>query len=196
MHPYLMDGMRRQPAYAETLKRLPAPAAQLKLANLRGSATSLLVSTLARDLPQRIWIVVAASPPDAEAADVDIQSILGSDVVAHYPQRESLPYEAAEHHFEVSGTRVETLEALLAGRVRVLVTTARALQELADIPSGLAELRLTLNVGDEVNLTELAGTPRLHGLRACAAGGGRRRVRTARRHHRPVRVRRAGARAH
>jgi transcription-repair coupling factor (superfamily II helicase) len=162
MHPYLMDGMRRQPAYGETQTRLPVRGARLRLGNLRGSAASLLVSTLADSLPQRIWIVVAPTPPDAEAADADIQAILGSDVVALYPQRETLPYEAAEHHFEVSGLRVETLEALLAGRARVVVTTARALQELADIPAGLADLRLTLEIGDEVRLTDLA--ERLDGM--------------------------------
>jgi transcription-repair coupling factor (superfamily II helicase) len=156
MHPYLIDGMRRQPAFARTLDSLPVPAGRLRLDNLRGSAAALLVSALAHELAHRIWIVVAPAPPEAEAVDADIQSILGSDVVALYPQRESLPYEAAEHHFEVSGLRVETLEALLAGRVRVLVTTARALQELADIPAGLAELRLTLTVGEEVRLADLA----------------------------------------
>jgi transcription-repair coupling factor (superfamily II helicase) len=156
MHPYLMDGMRRQPAFAETLRRLPAPGALLRVDNLRGSSASLLVAALAREAPHRIWIVVAESPPVAEAVDADLQSILGSGDVALYPQRETLPYEAAEHHFEVSGLRVETLEALLAGRARVLVSTARALQELADLPAGLADLRLTLGIGDETRLAELA----------------------------------------
>jgi transcription-repair coupling factor (superfamily II helicase) len=155
MHPYLIDAMRRQPAFADTVRRVPPPAGRLRVSQLHGSTAALLVSALVRELPQRIWIVVAQSPPEAEAADADIQSFLGSDVVALYPQRETLPYEAAERHFEVSGLRVETLEALLAGRARVLVTTARALQELADIPAGLAELRLTLAVGDTVRLEDL-----------------------------------------
>jgi transcription-repair coupling factor (superfamily II helicase) len=155
MHPYLLDGMRRQPAFATTARQLPSPGDRLRLENLRGSAASLVVATLADTIPQRVWIVVAGSPPDAEAAEADIQAILGADPVALYPQRETLPYEAAEHHVEVSGMRVETLEKLLAGRVRVLVTTARALQELAEIPAGLTELRLTLNVGDEVQLGAL-----------------------------------------
>jgi transcription-repair coupling factor (superfamily II helicase) len=155
MHPYLIDGMRRQPSFRNTLQAVPAPGHRLRLENLRGSAASLLVAALADSLPQRVWIVVAASPPDAEATESDIQSIIGSDVVALYPQRETLPYEAAEHHLEVSGLRVETLEKLLAGRARVLVTTARALQELADIPSGLAELRVTLRKGEEISLSAL-----------------------------------------
>jgi transcription-repair coupling factor (superfamily II helicase) len=155
MHPYLIDGMRRQPAFAKTRERLPAAGSRLAVHNLQGSSVSLLVAALAAELPQRIWLVVAPAPPEAEAMDADLQAILGADVVALYPQRETLPYEAAEHHFEVSGLRVETLEALFAGRARVLVTTARALQELADIPAGLADLRMTLTVGDEVRLADL-----------------------------------------
>ncbi|HUF51030.1 MAG TPA: transcription-repair coupling factor [Longimicrobiales bacterium] len=155
MHPYLIDAMRRQPAFGTVLDRLPQPSARLRVENVRGSATSLLIATLAAAQPQRIWIVVAATPPEAEAVDADIQAISGSGVVALYPQRETLPYEAAEHHFEVSGLRVETLEAMFAGHARIVVTTARALQELADIPSGLAELRITLQVGQSVRLVEL-----------------------------------------
>jgi transcription-repair coupling factor (superfamily II helicase) len=155
MHPYLIHGMRTQPGFAATLERLPPPASRLTLDNVRGSAGSLLVAALSSELKQRIWVVVAASPAEAEAVDADVRSIAGGDVVALFPQRETLPYEAAEHHFEVSGLRVETLEALFAGRARVIVTTARALQELADIPAGLADLRVTLNVGDTTRLTEL-----------------------------------------
>src|SRR5690606_25051284 len=155
MHPYLIEGMRRQPAFADTLERLPAPAARLTLDNLRGSAPSLLIAALATERPQRVWVVVAANPQDAEAVDADLRSIAGADITALFPQRETLPYEAAEHHFEVSGLRVETLEALFAGRARIIVTTARALQELADIPAGLADLRMTLAVGDTTRLTDL-----------------------------------------
>ncbi|HEX6308608.1 MAG TPA: transcription-repair coupling factor [Longimicrobiales bacterium] len=157
MHPYLIEGMRKQPAFAATLARLPAPAAQLRLGNLPGSAPSLLIATLAEQLRQRIWIVVAPAPPEAEAIDADLRAVLGSDPIGLFPQRETLPYEAAEHHFEVSGLRVETLEALFAGRARIIVTTARALQELADIPAGLAELRVTLNIGDTIRLEALTG---------------------------------------
>jgi transcription-repair coupling factor (superfamily II helicase) len=156
MHPYLLDGMRRQDAYATTLRQLPAAGSRLRLENLQGSSASLLVATLAQDLPQRIWIIVASAPPEAEAVEADLQAILGVEAAALYPQRETLPYEAAEHHFEVSGLRVETLEALFAARVRIIVTTARALQELSDIPASLTDLRLTISRGDSVRLTDLA----------------------------------------
>src|SRR5690606_28853121 len=127
-----------------------------------GSAPSLVAAALAEALPERLWVVVAPDPVRAEAVEADLQTLLSGGLVRRYPQREALPYEAEDAHLEVSGLRVEALEALLAGRVRVLVTTSRALQERADIPTGLAELRLSISVGDTFRLQEL--TERLDSL--------------------------------
>ncbi len=156
MHPQLIQAMARQPQFAELLRKLPEPGQRLRVEGLPGSAPALLAAALAESLPQRMWVLVAAGPNEAEAAESDLQSILGEHSVVLYPQRETLPYEAAEHHFEVSGLRVEALEALLAGRTHVLVTTVRALQERAEIPTGLADLRLTLNVSDSIRPDALA----------------------------------------
>src|SRR2546430_5698040 len=71
---------------------------------------------------------------------------------ALYPQRESLGAE--EPHYELAGERVETLEALLSGRVRVLVTTARASAERTAVPAALEHARLVLQASkDERRLT-------------------------------------------
>ena len=155
MHERLIEAMQAQRAFDATLQRIPAPSDRLRIDNLPGSSASLLVAALSARLEQRVWIVVAPAPPDAEAVEADLRSLLDADHVALFPQRETLPYEAAEHHVEVSGLRVETLEALLSGRARIVVTTARALQELADMPAGLADLRLTLAVGDTFRLSDL-----------------------------------------
>ncbi|HSL70733.1 MAG TPA: CarD family transcriptional regulator, partial [Longimicrobiales bacterium] len=156
MHPRLIEAMRGQPAFTAVLDQLPAPATTLRAGGLPGSAATLLTASLAAALPQRLFIAVAPAPPEADAIEADLHAYLGEGSTALYPQRETLPYEAAEHHFEVSGLRVEALEALFAGRVRILVTTVRALQELAEIPSGLAELRLTVERGQNVRPQALA----------------------------------------
>jgi transcription-repair coupling factor (superfamily II helicase) len=114
-----------------------------------------LLATLAHELPQRVWVAIAHSPQEADAIEADLQSLLDPGAAVLFPQRETLPYEAAEHHLEVGGLRVEAIEALLAGRSRILVTTARALQELAEIPTNLADLRLTIRKGEVLRLQEL-----------------------------------------
>ena len=156
-HPKLLEVMRGQPAFDGLLDRLPRGGAALSVRGLHGSASSVMIGALCEAQPHRIWVVVCDDPPAAEAAEADLHALLADDsLVALYPQRETLPFEAAEHHVEVSGLRVEALEALLAGRVRILVTTLRALQERAEIPTGLADMRLTLSVGETVRPAELA----------------------------------------
>jgi transcription-repair coupling factor (superfamily II helicase) len=156
MHPKLLEAMRRQPAFGQLTTRLPSPYSTLRVSGLPGSSAALLIASLATTFPQRLWIAVAGTPPEADALEADLHAFLGEASTALFPQRETLPYEAAEHHFEVSGLRVEALEALFAGRVRILVTTTRALQERAEIPGGLAELRLTLQVGQTIRPQELS----------------------------------------
>lgn len=155
MHPKLIEALQSQPAFAQTLAQLPEPGSTLRIEGLPGAAPSLLAAALAASVPNRVWVVVAAGPNEAEAAESDLQALLGEGAAVLYPQRETLPYEAAEHHFEVSGLRVEALESLLSGRAHLLVTTVRALQERAEIPTGLADLRLTISVGDNIRPHEL-----------------------------------------
>lgn len=85
----------------------------------------------------------------------DLESLLGPSTAFLYPQREALPYESSEPHLEVGALRVEALEGVFSGKARLLVTTLRALQERALVPSSLAELRLTLSVGEEMGFQKL-----------------------------------------
>ena len=155
MHPRLVQAMGGQPGLRALQERLPRAGESVTVGGLAGSTPAVMVAALARAVRGRLWVVVAPTPPDAEAVEADLHALLGDDAVALFPQRETLPYEAAEHHVEVSGLRVEALESLLAGRAHVLVTTARAAQERAEIPTGLAELRLTLERGQSVRPAEL-----------------------------------------
>ncbi|MEJ2678879.1 MAG: CarD family transcriptional regulator, partial [Gemmatimonadota bacterium] len=181
MHPRLLDAMARQPAFGSLETRLPGHGESLGIGGLPGSAPALVLATLAHRLEHRVWVAVAASPPDAEALEADLGVLLGADRVALYPQREALPFEAEEHHIEVSGQRVEALEALLSGRVRVLVTTHRAIQEREKIPSALADLRVTLTTETALRPAELAArleelgferTPLVEGVGQFAVRGG------------------------
>jgi len=101
---------------------------------------------VARRLAQRVFVVITPTPTDAERWLADLRALTGS-AAALYPQREALGAE--EPHFEIAGERVETLELLLSGHVRALVTTARAAAERTGVPGTLQSMRLVLAKGEQ-----------------------------------------------
>ncbi|HYJ79299.1 MAG TPA: transcription-repair coupling factor [Longimicrobiaceae bacterium] len=156
-HPLLIDSFQSVPAFRELAGSLPRAGEAVLATGLAGSAPVVLTAALHRARRERIWVLVATHPETAEQATSDLEALLGEGAVFLFPQRESLPYEEAEPHLEIGGARVEALEALLSGRAALLVTTARAMQELSPAVEGLDDLRLELKVGQSVRLPELAG---------------------------------------
>ena len=150
----------------------PARGAALRLAGLHGSSGAVLAAWLAATLPQRLLTVVAPTPAEAERWLADLAH-LTDDGVALYPQREALGED--EPHYEIAGERAETLEALLQGRLRMLVTTARATAERTLVPAALDRLRLRLVAGERRAPGEVARALEAHGLSPGAHGhrGGR-----------------------
>ena len=150
-------------AFAQDLPgRLPAPSHALRIGGLPGSSGAVMVAWLAEQLPQRLFTVVTATPADAERWLSDL-AILTGQASALYPQREALGEE--EPHLEIAGERAETLEALLRGRLRILVTTARATAEKTLMPAALERLRLSLGVGMHRPLRDLAAALESMGYR-------------------------------
>src|SRR5882762_4635170 len=152
---FLLQRFHDLPATRSLIERLPSPGKRLGVGGLPGSSPAVLVATLSRALPQRVFTVVAPTPADGERWLADLQTLLGPDTTALYPQRESLGAE--EPHYELAGERIETLEALLRGTVRVLVTTARASAERTAVPAALEQARLVIEVSrEERSLTATA----------------------------------------
>ena len=141
---FLLDRFDELPATRALLERLPVAGHRLPLAGLPGSAPALLVAGLARRLPQRLFAVVTATPADAERWLADLGHLVG-DVAVLYPQREGLGAE--EPHVEIAGERIETIAALLSGRARLVVTTARASAERTGVPAALEAQRVVLEGG-------------------------------------------------
>jgi transcription-repair coupling factor (superfamily II helicase) len=131
------------PAARDAVARLPGRGEVLRLGGFPGSSPAVLVAWLARALPQRLFVIVAPTPAEADRWLSDLIQLLDQPV-ALYPQREALGEN--EPHYEIAGERAETLEALLAGRLRVLVTTARATSERTRMPAELTANRLDLTV--------------------------------------------------
>ena len=136
---------------------LPHRGERRTLGGAIGSAATASVAALHQHFPTRLLVVVAPSPRRAIEIEVDLELLLGEGTSFLFPQREARPYESSEPHLEIGALRVEAVEALLGGRTRLLVTTLRALQERAPIPAELAELRISLRVGEEVGFQTLIG---------------------------------------
>jgi transcription-repair coupling factor (superfamily II helicase) len=105
----------------------------------------VLTAWLVQTFPQRLLTIVAPTPADAERWLTDLSHLTDAPT-ALYPQREALGED--EPHYEIAGERAEAIQALLEGRLRVLVTTARATAERTLLPVALDHLRLRLVVGE------------------------------------------------
>src|SRR2546430_16173827 len=170
---FLIDRFDALPATGALADALPGAGGRRGIAGLPGSSAAVLLAALARQRAQRVFVVVTATPTDAERWLADLQALAG-DAAVLYPQREALGAE--EPPVEIAGERSETIEALLSGRIRLLVTTARAAAERTGVPATLRDHRLVLGVGptsvaaqnaeplrfaDEVRRLEVMGVARV-----------------------------------
>jgi transcription-repair coupling factor (superfamily II helicase) len=121
---------------------------------LPGSADATLVAAIARRLPTRFVVVVADGVPQAERLLADLHTLIDETPVALYPPREG--FGEVEPHVEVAGERVETVERMSRGEIRILLTTPRALLERTRLPGALVDLRIELRKGDVRRPRELA----------------------------------------
>jgi len=152
--PLLLERFAALPQFHSFRSRAPRAGATLLVDGLAGSGDALLLASLATEAPNRLHVVVADQLPEAERWLADLEAILGEGFAALYPPREG--FGEVEPHAEVAGERVETLERLSRGGVRVLVTTARAVQERTRLPRALADARLELARGATWRLEALA----------------------------------------
>jgi len=149
----VLDALERVPALQELSTRLPSRGVSLRLGGLPGSSGAALVGWLVNAFPQRLITVLAPSPGDAERWLNDLAQLTDAPT-ALYPQREALGED--EPHYEIAGERAETIQALLQGRIRVLVTTARATAERTLLPAALQRMRVSMRVGDRRSPIEVA----------------------------------------
>ncbi len=163
--PTVLDAFLRTPVARDLQERMPSRGSALRLGGLAGSSDSVMVAALVREHRQRLVAVVTPTPADAERWLSDLQ-FLRDDGVALYPQREALGED--EPHFEIAGERIETLEALLGGRLRIVVTTARALAERTLVPAVLERSRVRLAPGVRMAPKALAGQLDAMGYRRVA----------------------------
>jgi len=150
----VLEAFEALPAFRRLVAELPDPGGRRAVAGLAGSSDAVMVASLARRLPHRMIAVVTDAVPDAERWLADLDVLLGPGTAGLYPPREG--FGEVEPHAEIAGERIETLERLLRGDVRVLLTTIRAVQERTPMPRALLETRLELRKGDVHRPEDLA----------------------------------------
>jgi len=152
--PALLEAIEAVPEFGRLASALPPLNTRLHASGLPGSSDALAVAALAHVTPGRFFVVIAESVSGAERWLADLESLGDAGFVAFYPPREGLG--EAEPHAEVAGERVETLERIGRGEVRILLTTARAILEKTQLPRALAHTRLELRKGDTRRPEDLA----------------------------------------
>jgi transcription-repair coupling factor (superfamily II helicase) len=152
----ILDAFDRTRGARELGERLPARGERLRVSGLPGSSPAVMVAAVARANPARLLAVIAPGPAEAERWLTDLRHLTDLPL-ALYPQRESLGEE--ESHYEIAGERAETLDDLAHGRLRIVVTTARATAERTLMSAALEAARLTLKA--PVDGRGLAGGPTL-----------------------------------
>ena len=160
--PTLLDALERLPQFTRVWNTLPAPDRTLTVAGLHGSSDAVMVAALARRLTGRVLVVITDALPDAERWLADLAALSDGDGIALYPPREG--FGEAEPHAEVAGERVETLEKLSRGAVRLLLTTARAMMERTQLARAVSRARLELRKGDAWRLEALSDHLDAHGF--------------------------------
>ena len=145
--PRLLGAFEALPAFDRLLRVIPGTGESMRVGGLAGSSDAVLIAAMARAMPQRQIVIVTDQLTDAERWLADLQALVDDIPVALYPPREG--FGEVEPHAEVAGERVETLEKLVGGNVRLLLTTSRALLERTTLPGALAAARLELRKGDE-----------------------------------------------
>jgi transcription-repair coupling factor (superfamily II helicase) len=152
--PQLLSLIELLPEFRELQEGVPAPGSRCVVGGLQGSSDAVLIAGLAGVLHGRFFVVVSDDIADSERWLADLTTLVEPEAVAFYPPRES--FGEAEAHAEVAGERVETLERIGRGDLRIVVTTSRALLERTQLPRALASARLEIRKGDSRRPEELA----------------------------------------
>ena len=161
--PALLDAVERLPHFTRVYNTLPAADRALSLAGLYGSGDAVMVAALARRTTGRVIVVITDALPEAERWLADLAALVeDATTIALYPPREG--FGEAEPHAEVAGERVETLEKLSRGAVRLLLTTSRAMMERTQLARAVSRARLELHKNDAWRLEALSEHLDAHGF--------------------------------
>ncbi len=128
----------------------------LEIAGLAGSASAFLIGRLFEQLGKTIVVV---APTDKEARDLagDLNEICGDDRVFPFPAWGIHLYDWLAPPLENISMRLEALWHLSGAEPIIVVTSPEALTQRTIAKDVLVQHCLNLQVGEEYDLTEIAG---------------------------------------
>jgi transcription-repair coupling factor (superfamily II helicase) len=133
----------------------------------RGAARALFPA-LAAQAYERPVVVVAADPQEAWALEDELVFFAGALPVLHFPDRETLPYDAFNPHPQIVAQRIATLQRLAAFERGLLVVPAVTLAQRLAPPSHVTGAGLTLATGRSWTPAALRQRLAAAGYRRCA----------------------------
>jgi transcription-repair coupling factor (superfamily II helicase) len=132
---------------------LPKAGTRLDLPALAGSADALVVAQLAQ--PDRLLLVVAASPLDAQRLAEEVAWFAPNLRVHLLPDWETLPYDSFSPHHDLISERLATLYAVTRGECEVLIAAAATVLARMAPPSHLVGHTFFLKKGDKLDIDKL-----------------------------------------
>jgi transcription-repair coupling factor (superfamily II helicase) len=141
--------------FAETLGRLKTGSGEpIPVSGLAGSAPAILLANLQKSIPPPIVAVLSDADTAINLYD-DLHFLLGEEKIAYFPPLGIPPYDFRSPAAEVTGQRLATLAKMRDGDFRIIIAPIEALIEptisLAEFEAG----RLSLQVGDEIDIEAL-----------------------------------------
>lgn len=123
------------------------------LTGLSGTQKAFVIAGFIDDLPKKS-LVISYNNNQALRLATDLESLLGAEKVAFFPNNELFPHEEA-YEPEVTAQRVETLGRILQTNPGVVVTSWEALQRRLIPPQKFLQFTVRLDLGKEYSFQDL-----------------------------------------
>ncbi len=151
----ILDALPTCTEFKDFCSQFPAQIKQTTVDHMQGSFATSFGIALNKHLSNQVLVFVVSSPSKALEIEADLETLVGRESFAVYPQREQLPQVGRDSDHQITGLQIESLEAILTGKARLLVTTIRALQERTLVPNSVDNLQVILRVGSEFGFSKL-----------------------------------------
>ncbi|MFQ6132013.1 MAG: transcription-repair coupling factor [Armatimonadota bacterium] len=147
--------LERSDEFQQILKQVTSRGGTVAAEGVSGAGKSLLIAALRRRLDAPCLVITFNNEQATKFAG-DLQAFTDDDPeqpqVLLFPATESVIYDGAAPDRELRARRMDTLNALLTGRARIVVAPINAaLQRLAP-PSAYEDLLLEVKAGDSLDL--------------------------------------------